>query len=147
MNELVLVLDFGGQYKELIARSVRGLSVYSEIRQGNISADEVKGLAPIGIILTGGPNSVYLPDSPKCDPDIFSLGIPILGICYGMHLMCHSLGGEVSAGGMGEYGRVKVTPAVESGMYTLFGPPVRMMPMGARPFTSSTDIFPCLISE
>ncbi|MDR0315509.1 MAG: glutamine-hydrolyzing GMP synthase [Treponema sp.] len=106
MSELVLVLDFGGQYKELIARSVRGLSVYSEIRQGNISADEVKHLAPIGIILTGGPNSVYLSDSPRCDPGLFSLGIPILGICYGMHLMCYTLGGEVRHGERGEYGTV-----------------------------------------
>jgi len=111
MSGLALVLDFGGQYKELIARTVRGLSVYSEIRPGNMSADEVKRLAPIGIILTGGPNSVYLPDSPMCDPAIFSLGIPVLGICYGMHLMCRTLGGEVSPGGAGEYGRVAVTPS------------------------------------
>jgi len=110
MSGLVLVLDFGGQYKELIARSVRGLSVYSEIRPGNISVDEIKRLAPIGIILTGGPNSVYLPDSPTCDPAIFGLEIPVLGICYGMHLMCRALGGEVSSGGVGEYGRVEVTP-------------------------------------
>jgi len=111
MGELALVLDFGGQYKELIARSVRGLSVYSEIRSGNMSADEVRKLNPVGIILTGGPNSVYLPGSPKCDPAILGLGIPVLGICYGMHLMCHTLGGEVSAGGAGEYGRVAVTPS------------------------------------
>jgi GMP synthase (glutamine-hydrolysing) len=110
MNELVLVLDFGGQYKELIARAVRGLSVYSEIRQGDISAGEVQRLNPVGIILTGGPKSAYLPDSPQCDPDIFTLGIPVLGICYGMHLMCHMLDGEVRPGDAGEYGRVKVTP-------------------------------------
>jgi GMP synthase (glutamine-hydrolysing) len=109
MSELVLVLDFGGQYKELIARSVRGLSVYSEIKQGSISVDEVKRLAPIGIILTGGPNSVYLPDSPRCDPEIFSLGIPILGICYGMHLMCYTLGGKVRRGEHGEYGTVSAS--------------------------------------
>jgi len=111
MSGLALVLDFGGQYKELIARSVRGLSVYSEIRSGNMSADEIRKLNPIGIILTGGPNSVYLPGSPKCDPAILGLGIPVLGICYGMHLMCHTLGGEVSAGGAGEYGRVPITPS------------------------------------
>ncbi|MCL2222780.1 MAG: glutamine-hydrolyzing GMP synthase [Oscillospiraceae bacterium] len=111
MSELVLVLDFGGQYKELIARAVRGLSVYSEIRNGNISVEEIKRLSPIGIILTGGPNSVYLPDSPKCDPEIFALGIPVLGICYGMQMMCHLLGGEVRRGECGEYGRVLVTPS------------------------------------
>jgi GMP synthase (glutamine-hydrolysing) len=106
MSDLILVLDFGGQYKELIARSVRGLAVYSEIRQGSISAEEIKRLAPIGIILTGGPNSVYLPDSPKCSPEIFKLGIPILGICYGMQMMCHTLGGEVQSSEGGEYGAV-----------------------------------------
>jgi len=117
-RELVLVLDFGGQYKELIARAVRGLSVYSEIRPGNMAVEEIRRLAPIGIILTGGPNSVYLPGSPTCDPAIFDLGVPVLGICYGMHLMCHILGGEVTAGGAGEYGCVSVTP--ESPVSTLF---------------------------
>lgn len=110
MSELVLVLDFGGQYKELIASTVRSLSVYSEIRPGNISIDEIKKLNPKGIILTGGPNSVYLPDSPRCDVELFNLGIPILGICYGMQLMCYMLGGEVSTSDIGEYGRVQVTP-------------------------------------
>jgi len=111
MSELVLVLDFGGQYKELIAGTVRGLSVYSEIKPGSMTVGEILQMNPIGIILTGGPNSVYLPDAPKCDPKIFSLGIPILGICYGMHLMCHTLGGKVASGDKGEYGRVTVTPA------------------------------------
>ena len=110
MNQLVLVLDFGGQYKELIAGTVRSLSVYSEIKPGEITADEIKKLNPIGIILTGGPNSVYLSESAKCDPGIFELGIPILGICYGMQMMCHMLGGEVTPGVIGEYGRVTVTP-------------------------------------
>lgn len=115
----ILVLDFGGQYKELIARSVRSLSVYSEIRSGDISAREVKEISPTGIILTGGPNSVYAQNAPTCDPDIFTLGIPVLGICYGMQMMCHVLGGEVQCGERGEYGRVKVTPIAESG-YTPF---------------------------
>jgi GMP synthase (glutamine-hydrolysing) len=114
MSELALVLDFGGQYKELIASTVRGLSVYSEIKQGSMTADEIRRLNPIGIILTGGPNSVYLPDSPRCDMEIFSLGIPILGICYGMHLMCYMLGGGVAPGEKGEYGRVTVTPLKNS---------------------------------
>ena len=117
MRELLLVLDFGGQYKELIARSVRGLSVYSEIRQGNISANEIKQLSPIGIILTGGPDSAYLPDSPKCDPEIFTLGIPILGICYGMQMICHILGGEVRRGESGEYGTVNATLNNESVLF------------------------------
>lgn len=114
MSELVLVLDFGGQYKELIAGMVRSLSVYSEIRKGDISVSEIKRLRPVGIILTGGPDSVYLPDSPKCVPELFKLGIPVLGICYGMHLMCHILGGKVESAANGEYGRVKVTPNRDS---------------------------------
>ena len=116
MSELVLVLDFGGQYKELIARTVRELSVYSEIKPGELSADEIKKLNPIGIILTGGPNSVYLAGSPVCDPGIWELGIPILGICYGMQLMCHMLGGEVVSSNAGEYGCVTVTPGKTSSL-------------------------------
>ena len=117
MSELMLVLDFGGQYKELIAGTVRGMSVYSQIHPGDLSADEIKRLNPIGIILTGGPNSVYLTNSPKCDLKIFELGIPILGICYGMQLMCHMLGGQVSPGGTGEYGRVAVNPSNASALF------------------------------
>ena len=82
-HQTILILDFGGQYKELIARRVRECAVYSIVRAGDISAREVRELSPIGIILTGGPNSVYLPESPHCDPEIFTLGIPVLGICYG----------------------------------------------------------------
>ena len=110
MSEFVVVLDFGGQYKELIASVVRGLGVYSEIQRGDTPVSEIKRLKPIGIILTGGPNSVYMPDAPKCSPELFNLGIPVLGICYGMHLLCHLLGGEVSACDAGEYGRIHVTP-------------------------------------
>ena len=111
MSELVLVLDFGGQYKQLIAQTARGLGVRAEIHPGDMSAEEILHLRPIGIILTGGPDSVYLPDAPRCDPALLTLGIPVLGICYGMHLMCHMLGGKVAPGGAGEYGRVAVTPA------------------------------------
>ncbi|MDL2235785.1 glutamine-hydrolyzing GMP synthase [Christensenellaceae bacterium OttesenSCG-928-L17] len=117
MNELLLVLDFGGQYKELIARVVRELGVYSEIRPGNISAAEVARLAPVGIILTGGPASVYAPSAPAYDADIFHLGVPVLGICYGMQLLCHALGGEVAPGDQGEYGRVMVTADASSTLF------------------------------
>ncbi len=106
MNELILILDFGGQYKELISRMTRNLNVFSEIKSGKISADEVKKLSPKGIILTGGPNSVYAENAPQCDPAIFELGIPVLGICYGMQMMCHILGGRVEPCGVGEYGRI-----------------------------------------
>ncbi|MCL2088638.1 MAG: glutamine-hydrolyzing GMP synthase [Oscillospiraceae bacterium] len=122
MSQLVLVLDFGGQYKELIATTVRSLSVRSEIRQGDISADEVKRISPVGIILTGGPNSVNLQTSPKCDPELFNLNIPVLGICYGMQMICHMLGGEVVSADAGEYGCVLVTPSEYSGMLGVSGP-------------------------
>ncbi|MCL2574840.1 MAG: glutamine-hydrolyzing GMP synthase [Defluviitaleaceae bacterium] len=107
-HEMILVMDFGGQYKELIARGVRTNGVYSEIRPGSFTAEKIKELAPIGIILTGGPKSVYLEDSYLCDPEIFTLGIPVLGICYGMQMMVHMLGGKVSSGDVGEYGQVDV---------------------------------------
>lgn len=117
MREMILVMDFGGQYKELIARTVRELKVYSEIHPGHIKADMIKELNPIGIILTGGPNSVYLPDAPTCDPELFKLGIPVLGICYGMQLMCHMLGGEVKRCGKSEYGRVDAAFVTESPLF------------------------------
>jgi GMP synthase (glutamine-hydrolysing) len=108
MNETVIVLDFGGQYKQLIARAVRNLGVHSIILKGSTSIAKIKRIQPIGLILTGGPDSVYAPDAKTCKDKIFKLGIPVLGICYGMHLMCHILGGTVIAGDAGEYGRVKV---------------------------------------
>ncbi|MDO5142215.1 MAG: glutamine-hydrolyzing GMP synthase, partial [Eubacteriales bacterium] len=99
MNEhqLVLVLDFGGQYNQLIARRVREHNVYCEVKPYTTSIEEIRRMAPIGIIFTGGPNSVYAADSPQCDPALFELGIPVLGICYGCQLMAHTLGGQVTA--------------------------------------------------
>ncbi len=110
-NQTVLVLDFGGQYKQLIAKCVRELSVYSVIKNGSISAEEVKAIAPIGIILTGGPHSVYGEDAVGIDKEILELGVPVLGICYGMQLLCHEKGGKVESATVGEYG---VTEAVFS---------------------------------
>src|SRR5260370_36792927 len=93
-DEKVLVFDFGSQYAQLIARRVREQSVYCEIVRHNVTAARVKELAPRGIILSGGPASVYEPGAPHCDPAIFDLGIPVLGICYGMQLVCEALGGQ-----------------------------------------------------
>jgi GMP synthase (glutamine-hydrolysing) len=116
MHEFILILDFGGQYKELISRMTRSLNVYSEIKSGKLPATEVKKLAPMGIILTGGPNSVYAEGAPQCDPAIFELGIPVLGICYGMQMMCHVLGGRVGAGSVSEYGLIETTLAGDSSL-------------------------------
>jgi len=95
-NQKVLVLDFGGQYNQLIARRVRECSVYCEVKPYTMTMDEIKAYAPIGIIFTGGPNSVYEAGSPQADPEIFRLGVPILGICYGCQLLAHHLGGRVT---------------------------------------------------
>jgi GMP synthase (glutamine-hydrolysing) len=107
-KEMVIVLDFGGQYNQLIARRVRECNVYCEVLPCYTDLDRIKKLAPKGIIFTGGPASVNEPDAPACDPGIFSLGIPILGICYGCQLMTHSLGGKVTKAPVREYGKTEV---------------------------------------
>ena len=117
-NQLVLVLDFGGQYKELIARRVRECGVYSFIKPGNLSVEEIKKLAPIGIILTGGPKSVYEETAPHCDPALFSIGIPILGLCYGAQLMAYTLGGKVEPAPVKEYGDIQATVDTNSALFT-----------------------------
>jgi GMP synthase (glutamine-hydrolysing) len=104
-KELVLVLDFGGQYNQLIARRVRELSVYSEMVPFNISYEEVLAKQPRGIILSGGPESVHVENAPTCDPRIFEMGDPVLGICYGMQLLAQHFGGQVAGGQLREYGR------------------------------------------
>ena len=108
MAQVILILDFGGQYKELIARRVRECSVYSIVKPGTITLDEIREINPIGIILTGGPNSVYKEESPHCDRAIFEMGIPVLGICYGTQLLAWSTGGTVSPCDKSEYGKTKM---------------------------------------
>ncbi len=107
-NELILILDFGGQYNQLIARRVRECNVYSEVVPCNISIEKILEKNPKGIIFTGGPASAYGENSPKCDKKIFELGIPILGICYGMQLMTLTLGGHVAQANKREYGTIDV---------------------------------------
>ena len=112
----VLVVDFGAQYAQLIARRVRELHVYSEIVPHRITADEVRAKAPSAIILSGGPKSVHVEGAPSLDPAIYDLGIPILGICYGVQLIAQQLGGTVGRGTRGEYGRAHLTRRGASGL-------------------------------
>ena len=106
-DQKVLVLDFGSQYAQLIARRVRQQQVYCEIVRHDITAGADRRVGPAGMILSGGPSSVYEAGAPKCDPAIFRLGIPVLGICYGMQLACEALGGRVESAPAREYGRAQ----------------------------------------
>lgn len=107
-HEKILVLDFGGQYNQLIARRVRELNVYCEVHPHTMTIEKIKEYKPKGIIFTGGPNSVYLKDSPLIDKEIFNLNIPILGICYGSQLMAYLLNGKVSKANVSEYGKTEI---------------------------------------
>ena len=116
-KELVLVIDFGGQYNQLIARRVRECNVYCEVHPYTLSIEKIKEMNPKGIIFTGGPNSVYGEDSPLCDKELFELGIPVLGICYGSQLMSHILGGNVATAPVSEYGKTEVSIDVSSKLF------------------------------
>ncbi len=116
-NELALILDFGGQYNQLIARRVRDKNVYCEIYPYHLSIEKIKELNPKGIIFTGGPNSVYEDGSPKVDPAVFELGIPILGICYGMQIMTQMLGGKVATAQTREFGKTNTKIVKESRLF------------------------------
>src|SRR2546423_6820233 len=105
MNEQIVILDFGSQYTQVIARRVRECNVYSTILRYDTPAAEIAALKPSGLILSGGPASVYAKDAPLPDKDIFKLGVPILGVCYGMQLLAHYLGGRVEKGQKREYGK------------------------------------------
>ena len=107
-RETIVVMDFGGQYNQLIARRVRECNVYCEVYPHNIRLDKLKEMNLKGIIFTGGPNSVYAEGSPLCDREVFELGVPVLGICYGSQLMAHLLGGKVATAPVSEYGKTEV---------------------------------------
>lgn len=117
MHELIIVLDFGGQYNQLIARRVRECNVYCEVKSYKTSIEEIKALNPVGIIFTGGPNSVYLEESPHIEKEIYELGIPVLGICYGCQLMAHTLGGVVKPALTSEYGMTKTKYDLGSSLF------------------------------
>ena len=107
-HDLILILDFGGQYNRLIARRVREANVYCEVLPYSVSIERIKEKSPKGIIFTGGPASVLDENAPKCAKEVFDLGIPVLGICYGMQLMSVMLGGNVSKASQREYGNVEI---------------------------------------
>jgi len=98
-NEIIVVLDFGGQYNQLIARRIRDLGVYSELLPYNTSAERLREINPKGIVFSGGPASVYEENSPLVDPGVYDLGVPIFGICYGMQMISHQLNGKVERAG------------------------------------------------
>ncbi|MBQ9198224.1 MAG: glutamine-hydrolyzing GMP synthase [Clostridia bacterium] len=127
MRQTVIILDFGGQYKELIARRVRELGVYSEIWPCDTEMEKIQAAHPIGIIFTGGPDSVNAPEHPACDPGIFSLGVPVLGICYGMQFMSHALGGQVRPCESSEYGTMDCQVAPDSQLFRGLAPDQRVL--------------------
>lgn len=155
----VLILDFGSQYTQLIARRVRELNVFSEIRPCTLSLNEIKRIAPEAIIFSGGPSSVYENDSPTVDPEIFKSGIPILGICYGMQLTAHLLGGKVDKGATREFGPSEIRIENACGVFDTFkdkeetlvwmshGDHVSKMPQGFESLASSAGAPICAFAD
>ena len=117
-HEKVIVIDFGGQYNQLVARRVRECNVYCEIYSYKTDIAQIKAMNPKGIILTGGPNSCYEADSPTCSKELFELGVPVLGLCYGAQLMMHVLGGKVEKAPVREYGKTEVMVDTSSPLFT-----------------------------
>lgn len=155
-HETVLVLDFGSQYTQLIARRVRENRVYCEVHPFDLPLDEIRRRRPLGLILSGGPQSVYEAEAPHPDPDLFRLGIPTLGICYGMQLMAHHLGGSVEGSDRREYGRAEIRIeepgcilqglAGRETVWMSHGDRVRALPPGFRA-TASSDNAPVVAGE
>lgn len=151
-RQIIIILDFGSQYSELIARRIRETQVYSEVLSYRTSAEQLRKLNPKGIILSGGPNSVYDQNAPKCDPEIWQLGVPVLGVCYGMQLMVQQLGGEVTRAERAEYGKASLfiddptdlLTNVEDGstMWMSHGDSCHNLPQGFE-ILAHTDNTPC----
>src|SRR5690349_5838592 len=119
-RQTVIVLDYGAQYSQLIARRIREANVYCEIHPGTLSADKIRSIGPKAIVLSGGPQSVYDPAAPKSDPALFELGVPVLGICYGEQLMAQQLGGKVEPSNEREYGPAELEIAEAVGILGSF---------------------------
>ena len=151
-RQMIAILDFGSQYSELIARRIRETQVYSEVLSYRTTAEQLRQLNPKGVILSGGPKSVYDENAPQCDPEIWSLGIPVLGVCYGMQIMAQQLGGEVERAERGEYGKAalhlddatNLFAEVTSGvtMWMSHGDSVTSLPDGFK-LLAHTDNTPC----
>ena len=151
-RQMLIILDFGSQYSELIARRIRETQVYSEVLSYRTTAEQIRQLNPKGIILSGGPNSVYDDGAPQCDPELWNLGIPVLGVCYGMQLMAKQLGGVVERADRGEYGKASLyiddptdlLTNVEEGttMWMSHGDSVTQLPDGFE-ILAHTDNTPC----
>ena len=156
MKQTVLIMDFGGQYTQLIARRIRDLKVFTEIKPYTISVQEIKEKKYVGIVFTGGPNSVYLEDAPRCDKEIFELGIPVLGICYGAQLMAHQLNGKVASPEFKEYGHIQYRVQdntllfkdldKESVCWMSHTDYIEKIPQGFK-VTATTDACPCAAME
>ncbi len=147
-EERVLVLDFGSQYAQLIARRVREQKVYCEIVRHDISADRVRAHRPRGIILSGGPSSVYEQGAPRCDPELLRMGIPVLGICYGMQLVCDALGGQVDGAPAREYGRARCHIRCHEDLFAGVAPDIGVwMSHGDQVFRVSDDFVPLACTD
>jgi GMP synthase (glutamine-hydrolysing) len=144
--ERVLVLDFGSQYAQLIARRVREQCVYCEIVRHDVSAERLRELAPLGIILSGGPASVYADGAPQCDPELFQLGIPVLGICYGMQLACQALGGKVDSVPAREYGRAQCQVTADDQLFAGVSRQTQVWMSHGDQVTGVADVFQPLAS-
>ena len=118
---MIIIIDFGSQFNQLIARRVRECRVYCQIEPPTVTADQIRSWAPEGMILSGGPSSIYEKDSPRVDAGIFDLGIPVLGICYGMHFMVDTLGGKVKKADKREYGFASLTARQQKGLFSGIG--------------------------
>src|SRR4051795_8849042 len=142
-SERVLILDFGSQYGQLIARRVREQNVFCQIVRHDLPAGRIAELRPRGLILSGGPASVYAPGAPRCDPAIFDLDIPVLGICYGMQLACQALGGEVKPSSSREFGRAVIKIHEANGIFTdVPTETVVWMSHGDQVYSTASDFVP-----
>src|SRR5258705_1376375 len=158
-EELVIILDYGAQYSQLIARRIRESHVYCEIHPFNLPIAKIREMAPKAIVLSGGPSSVYDPDAPGAERELFELGIPILGICYGVQLMAYVLGGKVEPAGAREYGPAEVQVDEAVGMFAGFakgdvlqvwmshGDRITALPPGFRPIGTSANTPLCAVAD